>query len=114
MIKVICCEVHNATSFSVKDSIVHHDVLSMLVPLSLPRYAYVHHHRLSSVTCLNWSLVCYCSCRWHETVSEVRPTVHPPDDISGEWNDTNRKTKELKERPVPVPLCPQQIPHGLT
>jgi hypothetical protein len=24
------------------------------------------------------------------------------------------KTEELGEKPVPVPLCPQQIPHGLT
>jgi hypothetical protein len=35
---------------------------------------------------------------------------------SGEpwWNDIDRKTEELGEKPVPVPLCPQQIPHGLT
>jgi hypothetical protein len=24
------------------------------------------------------------------------------------------KTEELGEKPVPVPLCPPQIPHGLT
>jgi hypothetical protein len=31
------------------------------------------------------------------------------------WNDTDRgKTEKLEEKPVPVPLCPPQIPHGLT
>jgi hypothetical protein len=30
-----------------------------------------------------------------------------------EWN-WQVKTKELEEKPVPVPLCPPQIPHGLT
>jgi hypothetical protein len=29
------------------------------------------------------------------------------------WNDTDRKTKELGEKPVPVPLCPPHMPHGL-
>jgi hypothetical protein len=30
-----------------------------------------------------------------------------------EWN-LQRKTEELGEKPVPVPLCPPQISHGLT
>jgi hypothetical protein len=31
------------------------------------------------------------------------------------WNETDRgKTEVLGEKPVPVPLCPPQIPHGLT
>jgi hypothetical protein len=31
------------------------------------------------------------------------------------WNDIDRgKTEELGEKPVPVPLRPPQIPHGLT
>jgi hypothetical protein len=30
------------------------------------------------------------------------------------WNDTDRKTEELREKPVPVPLCPTQIPLELT
>jgi hypothetical protein len=33
------------------------------------------------------------------------------------WNDTaywQGKTEELVEKPFPVPLCPPQIPHGLT
>jgi hypothetical protein len=30
-----------------------------------------------------------------------------------EWN-WQGKTQELGEKPVPVPLCPPQIPHGLT
>jgi hypothetical protein len=30
-------------------------------------------------------------------------------------NEIDRgKTEELGEKPVPVPLCPPQIPHGLT
>jgi hypothetical protein len=31
------------------------------------------------------------------------------------WNDIDRgKTEELGEKPVAVPLCPPQIPYGLT
>jgi hypothetical protein len=30
------------------------------------------------------------------------------------WNDTDRKTEEIRVNPVPVPPCPQQIPHELT
>jgi hypothetical protein len=30
-----------------------------------------------------------------------------------EWN-LQEKTEVLGEKPVPVPLCPPQIPHGLT
>jgi hypothetical protein len=45
-------------------------------------------------------------------------TVHPPDDTWA-WRATAEwywwgKTKEVREKPVPVPLCPPQIPHGLT
>jgi hypothetical protein len=37
-------------------------------------------------------------------------------DVEQQWNDndTPGKTEGLKEKPVPVPLCPPQIPHGLT
>jgi hypothetical protein len=43
--------------------------------------------------------------------------VHPPDDVSWraavEWY-WQGKTEDLgKKKPVSVPLCPQQIPHGL-
>jgi hypothetical protein len=32
-----------------------------------------------------------------------------------QWNETDRgKPKYSGEKPVPVPLCPPQIPHGLT
>jgi hypothetical protein len=32
-----------------------------------------------------------------------------------QWNKTDRgKPKNSGEKPVPVPLCPPQIPHGLT
>jgi hypothetical protein len=30
------------------------------------------------------------------------------------WNDIDRGTEELGEKPVPVPLCPPQFAHGLT
>jgi hypothetical protein len=43
--------------------------------------------------------------------------VHPPDDtwvdMQQRCNDTDRETEVLGEKPVPVPLCPPQIPHGL-
>jgi hypothetical protein len=31
-----------------------------------------------------------------------------------QWNDTDGKTEELREKLVPVPLCPPLIPHELT
>jgi hypothetical protein len=35
--------------------------------------------------------------------------------LAERWNDTDRvKTEKLGEKPVPVPLYPQQIPYGLT
>jgi hypothetical protein len=38
----------------------------------------------------------------------------PPYEYEVPWrNDIDRKTKRLREKPVPVPLCPQQIPYGL-
>jgi hypothetical protein len=51
------------------------------------------------------------------TAATNRPTVHTPGDIwvrgaMVEWY-RQEKTKEL-EKPVPVPLCPPQIPHGPT
>jgi hypothetical protein len=44
--------------------------------------------------------------------------VHPQDDIwvwrmMVEWY-WQGKTEEHREKPVPVPLCPPQISHGLT
>jgi hypothetical protein len=30
------------------------------------------------------------------------------------WSETEGETEVLGEKPVPVPLCPPQIPHGLT
>jgi hypothetical protein len=52
------------------------------------------------------------------TAATNRPVVYPPWDI-WVWRATvewywQGKTKELEERPVPMPLCPPQIPHGLT
>jgi hypothetical protein len=55
-------------------------------------------------------------CLW--TAATIWPVVHPPDHIwvwraTVEWF-AQGKTKELGEKPVLVPLCPRQIPHGLT
>jgi hypothetical protein len=36
-----------------------------------------------------------------------------PTNGAPEWN-WQGETEELGEKPVPVPLCPPQIPHGLT
>jgi hypothetical protein len=30
------------------------------------------------------------------------------------WNNSDSKTGSLKVKPVPMPLCPPQIQHGLT
>jgi hypothetical protein len=44
--------------------------------------------------------------------------THSPDDMSLKNNGGmiywRGKTKELREKPVTVPLCPPHIPHGLT
>jgi hypothetical protein len=70
-------------------------------------------------------IVCSCcSCRlgW-DYVSELRPPtglLFIPQIIYeyGEpwWNDidSEKPKKKLGEKPVPVPLCPPQISHGLT
>jgi hypothetical protein len=61
---------------------------------------------------------CNCRFRRYETTSVNCCTkgriVHPSDYIWVWWNDIDRGTEELGERPVSVPLCPSQIPHGLT
>jgi hypothetical protein len=51
------------------------------------------------------------------TAASNGPIVHPPDDmlvwramVECYWQGI---TEELGKNPVPVPLCPPQIPHGL-
>jgi hypothetical protein len=54
-------------------------------------------------------------CLW--TVASNGPVVHSLDDMSMERDSgmvLTGETEELGEEPVPVPLCPPQIPHGLT
>jgi hypothetical protein len=35
--------------------------------------------------------------------------------IDHQWNESDKgKPKYSEEKPVPVPLCPPKIPHGLT
>jgi hypothetical protein len=63
--------------------------------------------------------VLFMSMGW-DYISKQRPSepiVHPQITCEyGEprWNDTDRGTDELCGKPVPVPQCPPQIPHGLT
>jgi hypothetical protein len=62
--------------------------------------------------CCDGVRLCLCV-----TAAGNGPIVHPPDDIwiwSSGWMILRGKTEELWEKPVPVPLCPPQIPHGLT
>jgi hypothetical protein len=65
-----------------------------------------------------------CSCRWGETMSDLRPPkgiLFVPQ-MAGLYeygeprrNDTDKeKPKNSEKSPVPVPLCPSQIPYGLT
>jgi hypothetical protein len=55
----------------------------------------------TSLNCCHYR-TCRSSPRWYE-FGERR------------WNDIlTGETEELGEKPVPVPLCPPQIPHGLT
>jgi hypothetical protein len=63
----------------------------------------------------------YCSCQWRDTVCELWPPKGlsiMPQMIYGYGSHggmtLKRKTEELREKPVPAPLCPQQIPHRLT
>jgi hypothetical protein len=64
---------------------------------------------LYSVTVRALNLTVYCSCPWDETMSLMIYTSRE----SHSGIILKGKTEELRERPVPVPLCPQ-IPHGLT
>jgi hypothetical protein len=55
-------------------------------------------------------------CLW--TAGTNGPIVHPPGKVwvwrdTVEW-DLQGKIEELGGKTVPVPLCPSQIPHGLT
>jgi hypothetical protein len=77
----------------------------------------LHCHELSS-----WSvqLLMFMSMGWDWfcTAATNGPIVHPPDDIrlrraTVEWY-WQAKTEELGWKPVPVPFCPPQIPHGPT
>lgn len=46
------------------------------------------------------------------TVAVDRPTVHPPVNMEQWKNDNYRKIKHLREKLVPVPVRPLQIPMG--
>jgi hypothetical protein len=53
-------------------------------------------------------------CLWIASTSG--PVIHPPNDIVSMESHSgifDGKTEDLREKPVPVPLCPPQIPHGL-
>jgi hypothetical protein len=55
------------------------------------------------------SLVAYCAMMKMMIIFCPFPSNGAP----VEWN-WQGKTEELGEKPVPVPLCPPQMPHGLT
>jgi hypothetical protein len=64
--------------------------------------------------------MCYLY-RWGDylwTAPTNGPTFHPADDTRVWWSTVqlywHGKTKELEEKPVPVPLCSSQISYGLT
>jgi hypothetical protein len=46
------------------------------------------------------------------TAATNGPFVHPPGGYGG--MPLTGKTEEVGENPVPLPLCPSQIPHELT
>jgi hypothetical protein len=52
------------------------------------------------------------------TSATVCPIVPAPDDRwwvwSSRWNENLRRNRNTRMKPVPVPLCPPQIPHDLT
>jgi hypothetical protein len=51
------------------------------------------------------------------TAATSASIVHPPDDMTVDSHGGmifTGETYELIENPVPVPVCPSQIPHGLT
>jgi hypothetical protein len=56
------------------------------------------------------SLKAYCATLW---CRRLLLFVFPNNGAPVEWN-WQGKTEVLGEKPVPVPLCPPQIPHGLT
>jgi hypothetical protein len=53
-----------------------------------------------------------------ETAAANGPIVHPQmiyDSGDPRWNDIDTgKLKNVGKKPVPVSLCPPEIPHGLT
>jgi hypothetical protein len=72
------------------------------------------------VTYLDWGRHVHIDgvklCLW--TVDTNRPIFHPPNEkwvlrASVEWH-WQGNTKQLEEKPVPVPVCSPQIPHELT
>jgi hypothetical protein len=75
---------------------------------------------LSVGTCYIECVLLFMSVGW-DCVSELQP---PPAllfipqmiyEYGAQWNDMERgKTEEFRQKPVPVPLCPLQIPHWLT
>jgi hypothetical protein len=56
------------------------------------------------------SLKAYCATLWWRWSGIF---IFPSNGAPVEWN-WQGKTEVLGEKPVPVPLCPPQIPHGLT
>jgi hypothetical protein len=55
-----------------------------------------------------------CPCRCAYTMSLICDLQRAYCSSTTRWNDNDRgKPEELREKPVPVPVCPPQIPHRL-
>jgi hypothetical protein len=62
---------------------------------------------------------CCCSCRWGESQNCGHQWTYCSSPIWYEhkvswWNAVKRENRKPRRKPVPVPLCPRQIPHGVT
>jgi hypothetical protein len=66
------------------------------------------------IICFYLDISFCCSCQWDETKSlncGQKQTYHSSPRWEPQWYDTDRgKLNNSREKSVPVPLCPQQIP----
>jgi hypothetical protein len=100
----------------------------MVLPQHLPgdkRLMFMPYAHITNFLNVNYSACsccCCCSRCWSETVSR-NCSLHLAYYTSPRWymrveghmgRYWQGKAENLREKPVPVPLCPPQLPHGLT